>query len=120
MMNYNQPYYALSQEPYVNRYNMPYINQQLKAFFVSNKDEANATPIDVSGNPNFFYNRGLNEIYVKQFDVKTGITTFQKFVKTENETEEKSDPYKEQFDLITKRLDEMQEKLEQKDVKNAK
>ncbi len=35
---------------------------------VSNIDEANATPVDLSGNPLFFYNRATKEIYMKQLD----------------------------------------------------
>lgn len=123
MMNYNQPYYQHPQPQYDNRYN-PYLNQPqgLRVMFVSNKEEANATPIDVSGNPNFFYNRGLNEIYVKQFDVKTGITNFEKFIKSDFETEEtnKANLYDEQFKMINDRLDELHKLLNKKEVANAK
>lgn len=124
-MNYNQPYYQHPQQLFDNRYNNPYLNQQvqgLRVMFVSNKEEANATPIDISGNPSFFYNRGSNEIYVKQFDVKTGITTFQRFVKSdiEPESENKANLYDEQFKMITDRLDELQSMLNKKEVVNAK
>lgn len=35
---------------------------------VSNIEEANATPVDLSGNPLFFFNRATKEIYMKQLD----------------------------------------------------
>lgn len=35
---------------------------------VSNIEEANATPVDLSGNPLFFFNRATREIYMKQLD----------------------------------------------------
>lgn len=35
---------------------------------VSNIEEANATPADLSGNPIFFFNRATTEIYMKQLD----------------------------------------------------
>lgn len=46
---------------------------------VSNIDEANATPVDLSGNPLFFFNRATKEIYMKQLD-QTGAAPLISFV----------------------------------------
>lgn len=58
----------------------PVIQPQSKIIPVSNKDEATAAPVDlVYGYPTFFYNKGKNEIYLKQFDVPTGTAIFKTY-----------------------------------------
>lgn len=50
-----------------------------RVILVSNIEEANATPVDLSGNPLFFFNRATNEIYMKQLD-QTGAAPLISFV----------------------------------------
>lgn len=46
---------------------------------VSNIEEANATPVDLYGNPLFFFNRATKEIYMKQTD-QTGAAPLITFI----------------------------------------
>lgn len=72
---------------------------------VSNKEEATATPVDlVNGTPTFFYNKGKNEIYVKQFDVQTGMATIKTFVKLEHDSKPENES-KNNFDIETYKKD---------------
>lgn len=50
------------------QYNQPMQQQGYRMIPVTNEQEANATQVDLSGNPIFFYNKGMNEIYIKQFN----------------------------------------------------
>lgn len=55
---------------------------------VSNREEATATPVDlINGTPTFFYNKGKNEVYLKQFDVPTGTATLKTFIEVVSEPE---------------------------------
>ena len=91
-----------------------------KVIPVSSEIEINNITVDFNGTPTYFHNQNLNEIYVKQFDIKTGLTTTQKFIKSDNAGHEitggKSDfninEYQEKIDGITSRLDMLEEKLE--------
>lgn len=63
-------------------------NNTSRILQVSNREEATATPVDlINGTPTFFYNKGKNEVYLKQFDVPTGTATLRTFIEVENETE---------------------------------
>lgn len=104
----------------------------LKILPVTNRQEANSTQVDYSGVPTFFYNQTTGEIYKKQFDIQTGLATFQEYVKSDkpilNENEPiSSNTYKEDINAILSRIDGLEETLkklirtdEPKGVKNAK
>ena len=70
----------MPQQPQFNNPYMPQLQQIqqqrqpnfLKMLAVTNKDEANATPVEFNGMPTFFFNQNANEIYLKQFDIATG------------------------------------------------
>lgn len=115
------PYYQSSHSPYfANAVQQTYGLQQpqqqaiqqtqpiqngMNIIPVSAKEEATATPIDlVNGIPTFFYNKGQNEIYLKQFDVQTGTATLKTFIQTGHDSkpnvESKSD-----FDINTYQKD---------------
>lgn len=65
----------MSQQPQFNNGFMPTQQRQpnfLRMIAVTNKEEANATPVEFNGVPMFFFNQNTNEIYLKQFDITTG------------------------------------------------
>ena len=47
---------------------------------VTTRNEADATIPDVNGAPSFFFNRGTNEIYLKQIDLQTGVSIFKEYI----------------------------------------
>ena len=85
---------------------------------VSSEADISRYTIDFSGSPTYFYNQAANEIIVKQFDMRTGVISSQKFIR-EHQPEETKNPYEEQFKSITDRLDSIEETI-QKGGKNAK
>lgn len=97
----------------------PQFGQQVgfKVLPVTNIEEANASQIDLNGNPVFFYNKGKNEVYIKQFNVQTGLADFYTFTRVENATKTES---KDEFKLINDKLDKLYSILEKpkKAVKN--
>ena len=120
-----------------NQYGQPYQQQfqprvNLKILPVTNRQEANSTQVDYSGVPTFFYNQTTGEIYKKQFDIQTGLATFQEYVKSDkpilNENEpSNSNSYKEELNAIFGKIDGLEETIkklvkveEPKGVKNAK
>lgn len=79
---------------------------------VASKEEATGTPVDlINGTPTFFYNKGKNEIYIKQCDISTGTPIF----KTFGEIKETEEPQKEEkgydFDKKFQHLDEGMESI---------
>ena len=54
------------------------------------ENEINNITVDFNGTPTYFHNQSNNEIYVKQFDIRTGLTTTQKFIKPEHAEHELS------------------------------
>lgn len=71
----------MPQQPQFNNPYMPQLQQMqqqqrqpnfLKMIAVTNREEANATPVEFNGVPMFFFNQNSNEIYLKQFDIATG------------------------------------------------
>ena len=102
--------------------------RQLKMIPVTNRAEANSTPIDYSGTPTFFYNQSTGEIYKKQFDISTGLATFQEFIKSEpsehTETNETTyldmETYREDYNALMGKLDGLYSIVKEKGVKNAK
>lgn len=106
-----------------------------KALPIANEAEMNNYTVDFNGMPTYFHNQATNEIYVKQFDIRTGLTSTQKFVKfepsstpvKESKEENKKDAFKEEFDAIYGKIDGLQEAIKNisrnndiKGVKNAK
>ena len=104
---------------------------QYRAIPVSSEAEINSVTVDFNGMPTYFHNQVTNEIFVKQFDMKTGITTLHKYIKFEgdskpnNESKNESNInlYKKDFNALNERIDglkQMIEKINIKEVKNAK
>ena len=118
----------------------PSLQQQnvLRMLAVTNKEEANATPVEFNGVPTFFYNQSTNEIYKKQFDINSGLAVLQEFKKSEplpepisKENEVLSiNPYENDFKALNDKIDGLQKTFESyihaqvphdvKGVKNAK
>lgn len=113
-----------------NYYNRP---QQMiyRAIPVSSEAEVNNITVDFNGMPTYFHNQVTNEIYIKQFDIKSGLTTIQKYIKFEadskpnNESKEaeKENVLEKQINALNDRIDGLKlmiEKMNVKEVKNAK
>ena len=89
-----------------------------RALPVSSESEMNAITVDFNGMPTYFHNQQTNEIYVKQFDIKTGLTTIQKFIKSDGTEKPSGDEnpsidmslYDEKLNAITDRLTALEEK----------
>ena len=109
-----------------------------KALPVASEAEMNTFTVDFNGMPTYFHNQATNEIYVKQFDIRTGLTTTQKFIKFEGDSKpnlaskdkEDINTYKNELNAIYGKLDGLEEiinnlkvaetKNDIKGVKNAK
>lgn len=109
-----------------------------RALPVMSEAEMNTYTVDFNGMPTYFHNQATNEIYVKQFDIRTGLTTTQKFIKAEGNSkpnleskpEKDISTYKNELNAIYGKLDGLEEiisklKIESKGndikgVKNAK
>jgi hypothetical protein len=106
-----------------------------KALPIANEAEMNNYTVDFNGMPTYFHNQATNEIFVRQFDFRTGLTTTQKFVKSEpsnkpnleSKKENNRDLYKEELNAIYGKIDGLQEAIKNisrnndiKGVKNAK
>ncbi len=139
MQNYINPYYQNWGYPshFVNamqqQYNTPQQTQQVQqqtqqvvnaVIPVSAKEEATATPIDlINGTPTFFYNKGKNEIYLKQFDVKTGAAVLKTFIQLEGDSmPEKAskidldiDTYKKDINYLKSGIDSLHKMLAEND-----
>ena len=104
--NYNAP----AQQPYVNNG---------RVIFVTNIEEAKATPADMLGNPLFFYNKSKNEIYIKQTD-STGAAPIREYeLKKDSATQEPSSLELELQD-IKQQLASINKKLEKPIKKGSK
>lgn len=102
-----------------------------KALPIANEAEMNNYTVDFNGTPTYFHNQMTNEIYVKQFDMRTGLTSTQKFVKfepistpvEESKEENKKDVFKEELDAIYGKLNGLEEtirKINRDDIKGVK
>ena len=97
-----------------------------KALPIANEAEMNNYTVDFNGTPTYFHNQMTNEIYVRQFDIRTGLTTSQKFVRfetsnkpiEESKEENKKDVFKEELDTIYGKLNGLEEKIN--DIKGVK
>lgn len=102
--------------------------RQLKIIPVTNRAEANSTQVDYSGVPTFFYNQTTGEIYKKQFDINTGLATFQDYKRTEPSDEPITkeityldmETYQENYNALMSKLDGLYSIVKDKGVKNAK
>ena len=92
-------------------------NNFVKVYFVTNKQEANSIIPDPNGTPLFFFNKGSNEIYLKQVDTQTGLAIFKEYaeikpvekpIKEEN-LKKDINIYKEDFNALNDKLDTLQE-----------
>ena len=64
-----------------------------KMLYVGNKEEATAHPVDLIYNtPTFFYNRGTNEVYMKQYDGNTGNAKFKIYTEVNPQHIEQTQP----------------------------
>lgn len=107
---FNQPNYNVPQQPYVNNG---------RVVFVTNIEEAKATPADMLGNPIFFYNKSKNEVYIKQTD-STGAAPIREYeLKKESSVSEPSTVELELQD-IKNQLAEISLKLEKPVKKGTK
>ena len=72
---------------------------------VANIEEANASQVDLNGNPVFFYNKGKNEIYIKQFNLQSGLADFYTFSRVEATTETPQIVTKDDLKVINEKID---------------
>ena len=79
MQNYLPQYNQMRTGAYYNPVPPQQPQIQFKTIPVTNKNEADAFIPDVSGSPLFFFNRGTNEIYMKQLNLQTGLAVFKEF-----------------------------------------
>lgn len=113
MQNYNG-YNMQGYNPYLPHQNYQQVQQNTPQSFklipVSSKNEVNSFITDFNGTPVYFHNQATNEIYIKQFDIKTGLAKIQEFKHVESdlshvEKENNINPYEKDFNAINERLD---------------
>ena len=95
----------------------PQANIGNKMNFVSNREEATASPVDlINGTPSFFFNKEKNEFYLKQFDVPTGKGIFKTYIEVqiqEEPTTEEIHAYEKEFEYLKEGIAGLYRKLEQ-------
>ena len=98
----------------------PYFNQVFyKVVPVMSENETNNITVDFNGTPTYFHNQSNNEIYIKQFDFRSGLTTVQRFVKSEHDskptddskTDESINIPKKDFEALNERLNSFEQML---------
>ena len=99
---FNQQNYNVPQQPYVNNG---------RVIFVTNIEEAKATPADMLGNPIFFYNKSKNEIYIKQTD-STGAAPLREYELKEESSKAEPTSLELKLQDIETQLAEINAKLE--------
>ena len=82
MQNFNMPQYGVPsmRAPYNQTQYYTPTPQVPLIKYVTSRNEAEAITPDISGAPTFFFNRGNNEIYLKQMDLQTGLSIFKEFI----------------------------------------
>lgn len=105
-------------QPNYNQTNPQYQNNG-KVLFVTNIEEAKATPADMMGNPLFFYNKSKNEIYIKQTDA-TGAAPIREYELKKDQSVSEVSPLEIKLQEIQKQLDEINNKLEKPKVVTKK
>ncbi|MCM1003580.1 MAG: hypothetical protein NC408_04490 [Candidatus Gastranaerophilales bacterium] len=92
--------------------------------FVDSIKEAEAAPIDFSGNPVFYLNKKENEVYLKQFNMQTGKTFFGKYVFAPIVPQEEPQKVDNEIMETLKRLEDkcnyLYERIEDKEVRTKK
>lgn len=88
-----------------------------KAVPIGSELEMGNIAVEYNGMPTYFHNQSTDEIYVKYFDIKTGLTPIAKYVRSDKATdeskeEEKTNMYDEKINAINERLDGLCEMLE--------
>lgn len=121
MQNFGPQYNNMYRMPYSmpNYYTQPVTPQpqvQYKMTQVTSRNEADATIPDVSGAPTFFFNRGTNEVYLKQMDLQTGMAMFKEYI--EKPVEQTPVETKPVVDITTlnEKLDAIKALLEHSDT----
>lgn len=125
-MNFNggygmPPYYPQQQPPMQQQ---AQTTQAYRIIPVSSKNDTNAAIADFNGTPIYFHNQSNNEIYIKQFDLKTGVTTLQEYKRVEPPVSDKKDvvkvnTYENDFKAINDRLDGLYKLLETNNVEEV-
>lgn len=138
MMNFNQPFGfnpMLTAQQRLSQMEQQYpqfASQQPQVGFktlpVTNKEEANATQVDINGTPTFFYNQAKNEIYIKRINLNTGLAEFLIFRRLDEPLSEVNVSgnmfsYEKELQALNEKLDTLHSILTQNkkaEVKNAK
>jgi len=116
MQNYGFNYGGYN--PYLPHGNYQQMQQQstpnFKLYPISKESDINSIVADFSGSPLYFHNQSNDEIYIKQFDIKTGLTNLKKYKPLEGSLsqvnkEDNINPYEKDFKSINDRLDELKE-----------
>lgn len=118
MQNYNMPQYGPQMRaPYNYNAGMTqYYTPTLQIKYVTSRNEAEAITPDISGAPTFFFNRGCNEVYLKQMDMVTGLSIFKEFIEKPIEAETKPAI---SIDTLNAKLDEIKSLMEQSTKKKV-
>lgn len=119
-MNFN-PYMTPQQRiaQMEQQYNMNFAQQPVqtvqqqgyKLVTIGSIEEAKAAPVDtINDTPSFFFNRGKNEIYLKQYNSQNGLPifyTFQLVQEPTTELKENTDTntYKKDFKTLNDKID---------------
>lgn len=86
---------------------------------IANESDMAGVTVDYSGNPTYFHNQSTNEIYIKYFDIKTGLTPIIKYVREDSikpveKPAEVVPNYTEQLDKLNEKFDKITKMLEQR------
>lgn len=109
----------------MNSYGNSYIPMQqsqpnfYKVLPISNRKEVDNIPVDLSGHPTYFHNQMNNEIYIKQFDVRTGLASIQEFKRADQAVGEQKEQYINEFKSIHEQLNGIQRLLTNKESKKG-
>lgn len=88
---------------------------------IANDLEMGSITVEYNGTPTYFHNQSTDDIYVKYFDIKTGLTPTIKYVRSDkvNQGEQNNTAaevnYDEQFKAVNERLDSVVEALKQQE-----
>lgn len=126
-MNFN-PYMTPQQRiaQMEQQYNMNFAQQPVqtvqqqgyKLVTIGSIEEAKAAPVDtINDTPSFFFNRGKNEIYLKQYNSQNGLPifcTFQLVQEPTNEVNKKTEPniYENNFKALNDKIDSFNSKID--------
>ena len=133
MMNFSSPFGynpMLTAQQRLAQMEQQFIPQQqsqinFKAIPVTNREEANATPVDINGTPTFFYNQAKSEVYIKRVNLNTGLAEFLIFGRLEEPLSEVNVPvnsfsYEKDFQALNEKLDTLHSILTQNAKKEIK